>query len=127
LPSEEDLETLRGYVVSFPQRCQEKFKWWKNKLQELRFNSIKTVFWGSGSKGVSFLTTLNVGEQIEYVVDINPYRQGHFMSGTGQRIVASDYLKHYQPDYVVVMNDIYKEEIEETLGTMKLESKVLCA
>jgi hypothetical protein len=119
-PSEEDLETLRDYVVSFPKRCQGKFKWWKDKLQELRFNSIKTVLWGSGSKGVSFLTSLNVGEQIEYVVDINPYRQGHFMSGTGQKIVSPKFLKDYKPGVIIVMNSVYCNEIKQILSQMEL-------
>ena len=47
--------------------------------------------WGSGSKGVAFLTALNMHTpdcEIEYVVDINPFREGEYMAGTGQEIVS---------------------------------------
>ena len=85
----------------------------------------KIVLWGSGSKGVSFLTTLSVPEEIEYVVDINPYRQGHYMSGTGHKIVGPEFLKEYQPDVVVVMNGIYCEEIGKNLQEMGLHPQMV--
>ena len=59
---------------------------------------------------MSFLTTLGLGRAIEYVVDINIYRQGKFMPGTGQRFVAPAFLKDYRPDLVIAMNPIYLGE-----------------
>ena len=86
----------------------------------------KVVLWGSGSKGVSFLSTLALGDAIEYVVDINPYRQGHFMPSTGQEIIAPETLKDYQPDHVIVMNPIYCDEIQADLDRLGVSAKI-CA
>ena len=83
------------------------------------------MVWGSGSKGVAFLSSLNVNDAIEYVVDINPYRQGKFMAGTGQRIVSPEFLQEYKPDVAIAMNPVYKSEIRQDLDRLGLSTTVL--
>jgi hypothetical protein len=73
------------------------------------------VLWGALSKAVSFLTTLPLDGCIEYVVDISPHRQGRFMPGTGQAIVAPSFLADYRPDLVIAMNPVYLKEIRRDL------------
>ncbi len=125
LPGEDDLDELRDLVASFPRRCAEKLDYWRNTIDELASSGKKVVLWGSGSKGVSFLTTLGVSDRIEYVVDINPYRHGYHMSGTGQKIIAPEFLAEYRPDTVVVMNAIYVDEISRDLAGMNLHPQIL--
>ncbi len=79
------------------------------------------VLWGSGSKAVSFLTTLGITDELQYVVDINPHRQGMFMPGTGHAIVSPDFLAEYKPDRVIIMNPIYREEITKMLKERGVE------
>lgn len=122
---ENDLEHLKQSVATFPQRCDDKLNEWRIRLADLVENKKKAVLWGSGSKGVSFLTTLDAGNTIKYVVDINPYRQGYFMSGTGQEIVAPNFLKTYEPDVVIVMNAIYQDEIRRDLREMQLSPELI--
>ena len=125
LPLEDDLKLLQDLVKNFPVRNQTKVVSWNRRLQEFKKNNHKVILWGSGSKGVSFLTTLGISDQIEYVVDINPYRQGNYMAATGQLIVAPDFLKEYQPDAVIIMNAIYRKEIQQDLNQMNLTPKLL--
>jgi hypothetical protein len=40
------------------------------------------------------------------------------MAGTGQQIVAPEFLQEYRPDVVIVMNPIYCDEIQHTLNHM---------
>jgi hypothetical protein len=82
------------------------------------------VLWGAGSKGVAFLTTLDIRHEIEYAVDINPHKHGTFMAGTGQQIVAPEFLKGYRPDIVIVMNPIYCNEIQRELDRMGIGVEV---
>ena len=56
---------------------------WRRKLSELNEQEKKAVIWGGGSKGVSFLNFLEIHEQIKYVVDINPHKQGNYIPVTG--------------------------------------------
>lgn len=76
-------------------------------------------------KRVSFLTTLKIGDKIEYAVDINPHKHGTFMAGTGQEIVAPEFLQDYQPDAVIVMNSIYCGEIQRDLDRLGVNAKLI--
>jgi len=125
LPQEDDIEKLKGYVKTFRAKYQSKLLSWQKLLQKIRAKGQRLVLWGSGSKAVSFLTTFQVRDGIDYVVDINPYRQGTYMAGTGQEIVAPEFLKEYQPDIVIVMNPVYREEIQQDLNRMDLAPELL--
>jgi hypothetical protein len=87
----------------------------------------RVVVWGSSSKGVSFLTTLGLGDEVGYVVDINPYRQGKFMPGTGHEIVAPQRMATYRPDVVLVMNPIYTDEIGASLRELGVRAELVPA
>lgn len=97
---------------------------WLRRLHEWAAAGQRTVLWGSGSKAVAFLTTLDVHDQIEHVVDINPYRVGKFLPGSGQKIVEPAFLRDYRPDNVVIMNPIYRREIGCELARQRCEPRV---
>lgn len=124
LPREDDLSLLAGYVAGFPAKCAGKLDAWRRVVEEAAARNRRLVLWGSGSKAVSFLTTLGVGERIEYVVDINPHRQGYFMPATGQRIVAPSFLSEHRPDGVIIMNAVYRNEITRDLNAMGLQPEI---
>jgi hypothetical protein len=71
---------------------------------------------------VTFLNTLKTKDHIDYVVDINPRKQGRYVAGTGQQIVTPDFLRDYQPDMVMVMNPIYKREIQQITKRLGLST-----
>jgi SAM-dependent methyltransferase len=97
---------------------------WKQEIASLKESGQRAVVWGSGSKGVAFLSALGGGPEIEYVVDINPFRQGKFMAGTGQEIVSPSFLAGYKPDVAIAMNPIYQGEIQDDLKRMGLPTVV---
>jgi SAM-dependent methyltransferase len=113
------------YVSTFSQRVKEKLSSWRKSMEFVAEGKLRTVVWGSGSKGVAFLINLGLGDLIQHVVDINPHRQGMFMPGTGHEIVGPKALKKIRPDVVIVMNRIYEEEIRGELKRMRLTPKVL--
>jgi ABC-type Fe3+-hydroxamate transport system substrate-binding protein len=118
------MDTLKQYVAEFPKKFQQQKERWEHLLEEFKSQGKKAVLWGSGSKGVSFLTTLEAGNTIEFVVDINPFRQNFYMSGTGQKIVSPEFLGDYKPDAVIVMNAIYRGEIENTLRKLGINPEI---
>ncbi len=125
MPKEESAAELAELVDSFPERCNAKLNDWRNKLSVMQAAGEKVVLWGSGSKAVAFLTTLDPEGFVEYVVDINPRRHGHFMPKTAQQIVGPEFLKEYQPDTVIIMNRVYTQEITRDLDNMGLNPVIL--
>lgn len=120
-----DLKTLKEDVANFTKNCTHQITKWRDKLAQIKEKRQRVVIWGAGSKGVSFLTTLKIGGEIEYAVDINPHKHGTFMAGTGQEIVAPEFLQDYQPDVVIVMNPIYCEEIQRDLDRLGVKAELM--
>jgi SAM-dependent methyltransferase len=125
LPEEESPATLRAEVEEFAAAVSWTIRRWRDRIRALQSRNARAVVWGSGSKGVTFLTKLGVSEQIRYAVDINPYRHGTFMAGTGQQIVSPDFLTEYRPEVIIVMNPIYMGEISAELGRRGLQATLL--
>ena len=118
LATEETPAALADKVHGFTAAVAADHARWRSWLERLRRAGRGTVLWGGGSKGVSFLTTLDVRKGIDYAVDINPRRRGTFIAGTGQEIVAPEFLVDYRPDVVIVMSPIYLPEITAQLERM---------
>ncbi|MFY7803749.1 MAG: class I SAM-dependent methyltransferase [Limnoraphis robusta] len=124
-PFEETLEQLKQNVKQFTATIQDKLNNWKQNLEQWQTEGKRVVVWGSGSKCVAFLTTLDTIDKIQYVVDINPHRHGKFIPGVGKQIMSPEFLKEYQPDRVIVMNPIYCDEIQKMLDDMGVKTQVL--
>ena len=124
-PAEDDLAVIARDVETFERDYPAKVARWKDDLERATANGRRAVIWGSGSKGVAYLTTLGIHDEIRYTVDINPYKQGMYMAGTGQLIVAPEFLKEYRPDVVVVMNPIYLDEIRRDLEAMDIDAELV--
>jgi SAM-dependent methyltransferase len=114
-------------VDNFAENYRQKVEAWKMRLYEFRRTGKRVVIWGAGSKGISFLNTLKSLDVIEYVVDINPRKQGKFISGTGQKIVSPSFLRTYQPQVVILMNRNYEGEIRQQLQDMGLDAEIAYA
>jgi hypothetical protein len=125
LDLENDLELLPRAFEQFGKECSRRIDYWRNTIQQIILKGQKVVIWGSSSKGVAFLTTLKLTEEIEYVVDINPYKRGKYMPGTGQEIVSPQFLTQYRPQKVIVMNPIYCEEIQRDLDRLSVNADLL--
>ena len=119
-----DVAAIVRTTASFAAAVTRSRAAWLRRLHNWAATGQRTVLWGSGSKAVAFLTTLEVHDEIEHVVDINPYRVGKFLPTTGQRIEAPVFLQEYRPDNVVIMNPIYRDEVEQELARQRCEPKV---
>jgi SAM-dependent methyltransferase len=125
LPLEESPEELRQDVVSFRRGLEEITGRWRARLVAARADGRRAAIWGAGSKGVSFLTTLDVGEEVAYAVDINPFKQRKFLAGTGHAVVGPAHLVEEPADLVVAMNSIYLPEIRAQLDGLGLQATEL--
>lgn len=121
----EGVRQLQNDILTFTSNFQAAVNSWQKQLQEITQNKLRVVVWGAGSKGVTFLNMIDKQQQIEYVVDINPHKQGKYIAGTGQKIIAPEQLTDYQPDLVIIMNPIYKHEIQKMLEELKLYPELI--
>jgi len=124
LPLEQDLEEMHALALRFPERVKKIRDEWRERLRSAWEGGRRVVLWGGGSKGVSFLTTLGLKDEIAAVVDVNPFKQGKYMPGTGHPIISPRALVGEPPDWVVVMNSIYVDEIASTLRALGLEPEI---
>ncbi len=126
-PSDEGVtaltETARAFAAAYAAKRDE----WCGRLRNLAAAGKRGVVWGAGSKGVTFLNATGAGEEIVAVVDINPRKQGKYVAGTGQRIVAPAELADIRPDFVIIMNANYREEIGGMLAEVGVAAEILVA
>ena len=125
LPLEDDLESTARDVMSYATQVGNDISNWQTNLRERSNAGERIIAWGAGSKCVSFFTTLNLTDEIDYAVDINPHKQGQFVPGTGHRVLGPDDLTNEPPNAVVVMNAIYCDEIQELLNSLSLGPELL--
>lgn len=125
-PVVDDIAELERGVSTFPARMERKLAQWQERLALWRSLGKRVVIWGSGSKGVSFLTGVPGADVVSHAVDINPYRRGYYMPATGQSIVGPEDLRELRPDVVIVMNSVYANEIQATLAYRGLSPELHC-
>ena len=97
LKEEESVEELSKAVAKFQSNYAETVHRWKRKIESVRDSGQRCVIWGSSSKCVAFLNTIGIQDEIEFIVDINPYRQGKYLPGSGKQIVAPSFLTGISP------------------------------
>lgn len=120
-----DTDQLSEMVAAFKAEFDKCLDNWQQKLRQLAAINSKVVLWGAGAKGVSFLNMPGFGEQVSYVVDINPRKAGKYMAGTAQQIVEPKFLTEYKPDKVILMNPVYHDEVQATLNELNLTAEIL--
>ena len=113
-------ETVDSHVNGFADRYRQQISKWRKVIAELRRSGTKTVVWGAGSKGVTFLNVLNIESGIESVVDVNPHKHGLYVPGTGQQVVSPDDLSGIGPEVIITMNPLYADEIEKMIDDRHL-------
>ncbi len=118
LKKEEDfgLQEISTYL-----EFQNKVEKSKKSIQEFFINSKKQgkkiVCYGAAAKGNTVLNYCGITkDEINYVVDISPHKQGKFLPGTHIPIYSPDKIKYTKPDYVVILAWNLKDEI---IGQMK--------
>lgn len=121
------LSTLWNEAVRFAARGQAKRMLWNEQLSRMRDAGQRVVIWGAGSKGITFLNMLDACEEIDYIVDLNPRKWNRFVTGSGQRIVAPEFIQTYRPDTIIVMNPIYQHEIHALVNQLGLKAELILA
>jgi hypothetical protein len=124
-PGEDDLSQLHQGVDVFRAGYNELLSHWRHRIDELTADDGRVVIWGSGSKGVSFISNLALGAELTAAVDINPHRWGKYMVGSNHQIVSPEALREISPDLVVAMNSVYMNEIGDELRAVGVKAELV--
>ncbi|MGQ7867795.1 class I SAM-dependent methyltransferase [Sunxiuqinia sp. sy24] len=125
-PLEESVADLKKMVDEFVVQINAQLTDWRKRLMEMKEQGKRVVVWGGGSKSVGFLTQFDDLKLINHVVDINPHMQGNFIPGIGIQYQTPDDLKAIQPDVVIIMNGVYRNEIAAMLNERGLQPELIC-
>jgi SAM-dependent methyltransferase len=126
-PAPNEIERFAADVAAFSAHRAKLIENWNARFDQMRRSGQHAAVWGAGSKGTTFINALREHHQIQYVVDINPYKQGSYISGTGQEIVAPEALRKLRPDFLILMNPIYRDEVERIVAGLGLAPQLLTA
>lgn len=124
------VEDVVAMAEAFAERFTQKLDSWAKQFTSFAAGKRKAVLWGAGSKGITILNMLRgVGgtDCIEYVVDINNRKHGKFVAGTGQEIVPPEFLQSFAPDAVIVMNPVYRDEVDDALARLGARPELVVA
>lgn len=98
---------------------------WQERIRTLSQEGGVAV-WGAGAKGVTFSNLVDAEcRYIDCVVDINPHKQGRFLSGTGHPIVDYRSLSDHNVKTVIMMNPNYRSEISALLQNLNTDIQLL--
>ncbi len=94
------LETYRGFGA----RAEKVKQALLDFLNDAKRQGKKVAAYGAAAKGNTLLNYCGVtAEQIEFVVDSNPHKQGRYLPGSRIPIHAPDAIFAAKPDYVLIL------------------------
>ena len=108
----------------FADRFRDTLDLWGEALRQWQAEGKRIVLWGAGTKGVTFLNTVDGAQAIGAVVDLNPRKQGMCVPGTGQRISAPVELTRKPAEVAIVLNPAYVREVGAMLEQLHVPAEM---
>jgi len=118
------LKNNSNITIDFRQRLEKK----KKDLIHIVESADEICIWGASGKGVILLSSFQqeVIEKVNFVIDIDPLKQGKFLPVSGKKVLAPDALIGIKKVVtVLVMNPIYKDEIQWLIDKMGIKAQLI--
>jgi hypothetical protein len=118
------IEQMEKTIQKFSDNFQNLISSQTANIKKHQGRNKKIIAWGAGARAVTFFNLFDLKEMVPYIIDINKNRQDKYLPGSGQKIVAPDFIVEYKPDLVIITNPTYADEIREQIGTYHLNPEI---
>jgi SAM-dependent methyltransferase len=116
---EAGLDRLEGYA-GFAERVEAVKTGLRDFLETAKAAGNAVVGYGAAAKGNTLLNTCGIdGGLIDYVVDRNPHKQGHFLPGSHLPIHSPQRIFETRPDYVLILPWNLRDEIVGSMAGIR--------
>jgi len=115
---------LSNIQIDIKQQLEKK----KKKLIQIVKRAEKVCIWGASGKGVVLLSSFDreITKKIDFVIDIDPLKQNKYMPVSGKKVLHPYALKGINKKItVLIMNNIYRNEIQLILDQMNVRSQLI--
>ena len=90
------------------------------ELERIKKSGKTVAAYGAAAKGNTLLNFVGVkSDNIDYVVDRNPHKQGKYLPGSHIPIVSEDYLQNNPPDVLLILPWNLAVELSQQLEYLK--------
>jgi hypothetical protein len=110
-------------ALDFGRAAETRIRQAARSLEQLHDDG-PVVLWQAGGKALSLLTLTGAEALVPGVVDANPAKRGCFLPGSEVEILAPEDLMALRPRHVVVMNEVYLDEIATTLSQLGVDASL---
>ena len=124
-PRTHDFEPLSQECGRFGGRARAAVANCDRHLAAFAAGGRPVVLWQGAAKTVGFLASLTTASPIHSAVDLSPQRQGGFLPGSGLAVHAPAALPAIDPQYVIVMNPVYRDEVQRQLDSLGVAATLL--
>ena len=90
----------------------------ENLIGKYKSRNMTVSVWGASHQGFTVLSTLKLGEKIEYVIDSAPFKQNKFAPSSHIPIVSPEYFGSNPTDAVIIIAPGYSDEIYKIIKSI---------
>jgi SAM-dependent methyltransferase len=80
-----------------------------------KYNKGAVAIWGAGHQALAVIAMANVANQIKFIIDSAPFKQGKFTPATHLLIVSPEHLISSPPEAIIVMAAGYSNEVVQLI------------